>query len=1133
MKIKTYPFNKWRCYLTKIFSILALFLLLPCVSLNAQSQKITITPEQKTLAAAFQTIEKQTKMNIAYNEATTNVKQTINIDIVDKPLSEAMETILKGTNLSYKIQGKQIIIVATPQQAPKKKYAGLILDTENEPVIGASVTLKGNSSVGAITDVDGKFVLDAPEGSTIVISYLGYQPKDITLGSTTSLTVKIEPAAKELSSVVITALGIKREEKALSYNAQQVKSEDLLTNKDANLINALSGKVAGVTVNASSSGVGGASKVIMRGQKGIQQSSNALYVIDGVPMFNQGGSGDTEFGSRGTSEAIADINPEDIESMTVLTGAAAAALYGSNAANGAIVVTTKKGKAGVTNLTISQSTEFRDILVSPKFQNRYGTGLNGAMSQSTNRSWGALLNSSNYTGYNPKNDYLKTGVVATESMTFSTGTEKNQTFASAAAINSDGIVPNNAYNRYNFSFRNTSSFFKDKMTLDVGANYINQNDRNMINQGEYGNPLVTAYLFPRSENWDAIKMYERWIPDRKIYGQYWPGNLRDGTMQNPYWINYRNLKENKKDRLMLNAAISYDIYKWLNVAGRIRIDNSTNKYTEKLYATTNSTLAEYDAQKPEADKGYYGYEIASDKQLYGDLLLNINNLPLADRLFLQANIGISMSNMSQVVDGMRGPLRPDSNESLTIPNVFMAYQMDHANAKYLLGGYDDQMRSIFSSFELGYKSSYYLTFTMRNDWASQLKGPFSNQKSFFYPSVGTSFVLSEIFEMPKQIDFSKLRVSFASVGIPFPRFIANQYYTWSDATKSYDAQSNYPLSNLKPEKTDSWEIGLNVRFLKNFNLDISWYHAKTYNQTIDTQISAGSGYKTWYAQTGSVRNTGVELMLGYENTFDKLYWSTTYTLSSNSNKILELVRNYKHPVSGQIINKDELTMGGLNNAKFILKEGGTLGDLYSLTDFNRDANGDIFVDHNNEVQVVNLLNEGKEAIKLGSIFPKANMAWNNSFSWNNFNLSFLISARLGGIVYSATQANLDLYGVSEASAAARDNGGVYINDGNNFVDAQMWYTKIGNNKGIPQMYTYSATNVRLQELSLGYTFKKNQLLGIGEATVSLVGRNLFMIYNRAPFDPEAVATTGNYYGGIDNYMLPSTRNLGFNVRLKF
>lgn len=1017
--------------------------------------------------------------------------------------------------------------ISAQQTTTSKDYKGIVLDQDDEPIIGASIILKSDSKVGTISDIDGNFTINVPANSVLVVSYLGYQTQEVSVKSDANLRIKLALDAKALSQVVVTALGIKREEKSLSYNAQQINSDELLSNKDPNFINALSGKVAGVTINSSSSGVGGASKVVMRGQKGIAQSSNALYVIDGVPMFNAGGGGGVEFDSQGATESIADINPEDIESMTVLTGAAAAALYGSNAANGAIVVTTKKGKVGKTNITFSQTTEFRNAFEMPEFQNRYGTGLNGIPSEATNRSWGARLNASNTIGYDPKSDYLKTGVVSTEALTFSTGTEKNQTYASASAVNSSGIIPNNRYDRYNFSIRNTAKFFEDKMTLDLGASYINQYDRNMINQGEYSNPLLPAYLLPRSQSWDNIKIYEKWNPVRKIYEQNWGPQLQDGTQQNPYWINYRNLKENSKDRYMFNGSISYNILSWLNVAGRIRIDNANNKFTEKIYATSNNTIV------GGSNKGLFGYNTVKDKQLYGDFLVNINNLKLVDYLYLQANMGVSMSNVSQHVDGIRGPLKPDSETSITIPNVFSVYQIDHANASYKLGGYDDKMRSIFGSFELGYKSTYYLNFTMRNDWASQLQGPYSNQKSFFYPSVGTSIVLSEMAPMPKAINFAKFRASFASVGIPFPRFIANRYYTWNSDTHSYDVQSNYPLKNLKPEKTDSWELGLNVRFLKGFNLDISWYYAKTYNQTIDTKISASSGYKTWYAQTGSVRNTGIEFLLGYENTFGKVNWATTYTLSSNSNKILELIKNYKHPISGEIINKSELDMGGLNNVKFILKEGGSLGDLYSIADLKRDDNGDIFIDENGQAQVISLLRGGKSPVKLGSVFPKANMAWSNNFSWNNFNLSFLISARLGGVVYSATQATLDLYGVSEASAAARDRGSVSLNGGTINVDPQMWYTTIGNNKGIPQYYTYSATNVRLQELSIGYTFNKKMLWNIGDATVSFVARNLFMIYNKAPFDPETVATTNNYYQGIDNYMVPNTRNIGFNVRLKF
>jgi hypothetical protein len=337
------------------------------------------------------------------------------------------------------------------------------------------------------------------------------------------------------------------------------------------------------------------------------------------------------------------------------------------------------------------------------------------------------------------------------------------------------------------------------------------------------------------------------------------------------------------------------------------------------------------------------------------------------------------------------------------------------------------------------------------------------------------------------------------------------------------------MYNLKPERTASWEVGLTARFLKHFNFDISLYTAKTYNQTFDPKISVSSGYSTLYVQTGSVRNQGIELALGYRNEWRNSFkWSSNVTFSANRNKITELVDNYEHPETGELITKERLDIGGFGQARFILKKGGSLGDLYSLADLQRDENGNIYVDSNGNVSVNN--NAGD--IKLGSVFPKANMAWRNDFSYKGFNLGFMVSARLGGIVYSATQAALDLYGVSEASATARDNGGVIINSGD-VVNAEKWYNAIGANNGIPQFYTYSATNVRLQEANIGYTFPKSNVWGIADITVSLVGRNLWMIYCKAPFDPETTATTGNYYQGIDNFMMPNTRNLGFNVRLKF
>ncbi len=1084
----------------------------------AQSKKVTIDATNTKLLKILHKIERQTKYLFVYGDEV-DVNQQMTVHAKNQPLSTVLADLFDGTRITYAVDRSNIVLSMRPVvEKHSALVKGLVVDVQGEALIGATVVVKG-TSMGTLTDMDGRFQLNIPEitnQTALVVKYVGYEPQTVTVGNKTTFKIVMQEEANALSEVVVTALGIKREEKALSYNVQQVKSDELLTNKDANFVNSLNGKVAGVNINSSSSGVGGASKVVMRGTKSIAQSSNALYVIDGVPMFNlNDGAGGTEFDSQGSSEPIADINPEDIESISVLTGAAAAALYGSHAANGAIVITTKSGKAGKTSVTVSSNTEFMNVLVTPDFQNEYGTGDLSSSAPVADKSWGRKLTADNNYNYKPADDYFKTGVVNTQTVSLSTGSERNQTYLSAASVQSAGVVPNNKYTRYNFTFRNTTSFLDDKMKLDLGGSYIRQKDQNMVNQGTYSNPLVSAYLFPRGDDWADIKMFERFDTASGYSKQYWP----QGTdqFQNPYWINYRNLSNNNKDRYMFNASLSYDVYDWLNLAGRVRIDNSVNDFTKRLYASTNKTITNG------SDKGFYGITTSKEKQTYADFLVNIDKRFMEDFTF-NANIGASYSDMRYDMLQVEGGI----NNKNGLANVFTVSHLDALTLRRKEMGWREQTQSVFASAELGYKSAYYLTLTARNDWPSQLAGPKSNKKSFFYPSVGTSFVLSEIFELPKQIEYAKVRASYASVGTPFPRNLANPMYAWDDSNKVWRLDTNYPMYDLKPERTDSYELGLSTRFLKGFNMDLSWYCTYTKNQTFDPKISASSAYSTLIVQTGKVRNMGWELALGYKHKWGDFGWQSNYTLSSNRNKIMELVEDYRHPETGVLITKDNINMGGLAQARFMLKKGGSLGDLYSLTELKKDSEGNIYV--NEEGNVMRQKNE--EGIKLGSVFPKANMAWRNSFSYKNFEAGFMVSARIGGIVYSATQAAMDFYGVSQATADARNAGGVLIN-GNNMVDAHGWYNVISAESGMPQYYTYSATNVRLQEASFGYTFPKDMLWGVGEMKVSLVGRNLWMIYNKAPYDPESVATTGNYYQGIDNYMMPSTRNIGFNIRLKF
>ena len=510
------------------------------------------------------------------------------------------------------------------EQANEKTVGGQVLDENGEPVIGATVTVKGTKTA-VVTDIDGKFSFKVPAGSTLVVTYLGYADKEVA-ATGTGMTISMAQDEKTLDEVVVTALGIKRSEKALSYNVQQLGNEDLTTVKSTNFMNSLAGKVAGVNINASSTGMGGATRVVMRGPKSINQSNSALYVVDGVPINNRNnGTAEGIYASQPGGEGIADINPEDIESISVLSGPAAAALYGSAAAQGVIMITTKKGKEGRVSVVVSNSTQFSDVFKMPEFQNEY------ANRPGEVRSWGEK-GGSEFTGFDPEN-FFNTGTNIQNNVSLTVGNGKNQTYASVGTTNANGIMPNNSYDRYNFTFRNSTSFLNDKLTLDFNLNYVKQSDMNLMAQGQYFNPLVALYLFPRGESFDAIRTFEVFDQSRGIYVQNW--NFGDAlSMQNPYWIANRMNRTTKKHRYMINSSLKYQIFDWLDVVGRIRFDRATSKSEDKRYASTINLFAH-------SDYGFYAYSNAVDQSVYGDVMFNVNKS--FDKFSIGANVGGSFS----------------------------------------------------------------------------------------------------------------------------------------------------------------------------------------------------------------------------------------------------------------------------------------------------------------------------------------------------------------------------------------------------------------------------------------------------------------------------------------------------------
>ncbi len=935
-----------------------------------------------------------------------------------------------------------------------------------------------------------------------------YASQAITIGDNKVIKVILQEDTEVLEEVVVTALGIKREQKALSYNVQQVKGDDLTAIKDANFMNSLAGKVAGVNISSSSAGAGGAVRVIMRGTKSLEKDDNALYVIDGVPMFNvNSGSekGGTMSDQPGTNN-VADINPEDIESMSLLTGPSAAALYGSAAANGVVLITTKKGVAGKVKITYSNSTTFSSPFMMPKFQNTYGN-ITGE-----NVSWGNKMDTP--TSFDPA-DFFNTGVNEINGFTFTTGNEKNQTYASVSTTNSTGMLPNNSYNRYNFSLRNTSKFLDDKFTLDLGAQYVIQNNKNMVGSGQYFNPLLALYLFPRGENFEEVQMYERKDEARNIMTQYWPTSIfgSELDMQNPYWIMNRMNNTANKRRYIFNASLKWDIFSWLNVTGRIKVDNSDMDTYKKYYASTNATFTEG------STKGLYRHAKQNDRSFYGDALANISKNFLDDKLSVNANLGASINDMREDIFYYSGGLA-------TIPNFFHVGNIAPNVSKRNESAWHDQTQSVFFSTEFGWDHMLYLTVTGRNDWDSRLA--YSKKMSYFYPSVGLSVVLSEMFKLPEAISYLKVRGSWAEVAAAPSRYLTLMQYTYNDQTNAYEYPSVHYDTNLKPENTKSWELGLNSKFLANrINFDVTLYRSNTFNQTFYVDASSSSGYKQNIVQTGNIRNQGIELALGYTDTFGKVKVSTNITYTLNENKIISLANGAINPDTGEPIEMDYYSKGILGaggGPTLRMTEGGTMGDIYTNQRLRQSPNGYIW----SEKEKVEL--ETTDFKKLGSILPKYYLGWNGNIAWKGLNLGFAFSGRFGGLCISDTQAYLDRYGVSEATAKARDAGGIKINNGT--ISARNYYETISS--AIGTYYVYDATNIRLSELSLSYALPKKWLQNKVNLTVGVTAKNLWMIYCKAPFDPESTSsTTNNFYQGVDFFQQPSARSLGFNVKLSF
>lgn len=1099
--------------LLKVFLCVALCL----GALNVNAQVVTKTFRNEALKNVLKEVKRQTKMSVIYNVDEVNASKRVTATFRATPVREVLNKVLDD-NLDFEIDNQMITIfkrevrqdqVRRNSPETKKTVKGQVLDEKNEPVIGATIRVKG-SNEATVSDVDGNFSINANEGESLLFSYLGCTTKRVVVGKDKNLNIVLTENATELSGVVVTALGIKKEAKSLSYNVQQFNSDALTTVKDANFVNSLNGKVAGVQFSTGASGIGGSTRIVMRGTKSLTGNNNVLYVIDGVPMNDiQGEQPEGIFDGVGqTGDAVAGINADDIESVSVLTGPSAAALYGANASNGVIIITTKKGKTGRVDATYTGSFQFSHPFVMPKFQNQYGSSEAGSYF-----SWGNKLATAS--DYDPS-DFFQTSTNISNNASISVGSDKNQTYLSVGSTNGQGLVHNNNLDRYNLSFRNTTNFLDNRMTLDLSYMLTTTKEQNMISQGQYHNPLVSVYLFPAGDDFSKLGYYERYDTNRNFPIQYWP-YANDMSMENPYWESERELFINHKTRNQLTASLNWKINSWLDLTGRVKYDKSSNRSENKFYASTNLLYAsKYGAYK----------DLREDyTQMFAEAFLKANKYLDGDKWNISGVLGTSFDQNDYDDLGFNGHL-------LGTANIFTFENVDAADAsfkKYQDDSYRTRLESVYATAQTGYRGMAYIDLTAREDWSSKL------EDHFFYWSAGLSGIWTDIFPQIKSeeyLNYFKTRLSYAEVGNePNLPYLKRGGYTINSTTGSPETSKVF-YDDLNPERTKSWELGIDfVMFRNKLKFNATLYQSRTYDQFFNVPMSSSTGYTSIWTNGGRVDNKGIELSAHFNQPLGEVKWETYLTWTLNRNKIKSMLHNWKNPIDGKYYDLLEMYPAATSGYQTRLTEGGTMSDIYVRT-LKTDEHGAIYV--NPESQTVEANPDGNEYYEYaGHATPNYNLSWGNSFSWKGLTFSFLFNYRNGGVVVSETQAILDYYGASEATQNARNGSGAIVNGKG--IPAQTYYQIVGNpSKTIDSQYVYSATNLRLSELSLGYDVPINKTVKwIKEMNISFIAHNLWMIYCKAPFDPELTSNTGTYYQGIDYFMQPSLRTMGFSVKLKF
>ena len=1099
---------------------------------------------------------------------------------------------------------------ATSNVQQKNVLKGRVIDATGEPAVGAYVIVVGTST-GTTTELNGSFTLkNVKPGASIKVSLIGYKSQTVKWDGSSELNFTLEEETSNLNEVVVTAMGITRKASSLTYSTQMLRSDELMKVQDPNLVNSIEGKISGVTITPSAGGAGGASKITLRGNKSIQGNNAPLIVVDGVPMTNNvRGQANQAYNLTYSSVAegsdpLSMINPDDIESMNILKGANAAALYGSAAANGVVMITTKKGKEGKLDVNFTSNVTFENPLLTPRLQNAYGAEVtSGGL---TLDSWGAKLPGGGaYTASvnaaptiggtrdihlrNSANDdianFFRTGLTANNSVSLSGGTEKIKTYFSVANSHSNGMLESNNYNRNTLSFRQSYNFW-NRVNIDVNANYVQTKTNNRIGGGTVGNPLYDLYTMPRNVdlayyrnhistlgNWQsAERSYFKADPVTGAYTETSGRSQLSGPLQewafqtaeknNPYWLLNKNNSVSQDDRFYGNLQGRFDIYDGLAFQARVSIDHSRYSAEGKTYATTWG---------PQAMNDFGTYFLSNNRtnEIYTDYLLSYN------KQIQDWSVSTTAGWVGHVIESTN--VNTYTNASFDTSQSYILKELPTVINRFdpSSGGAGGTTKNTSSNWDkaalftaqVGWKDMVYVDGSYRRDWYRTFRqfSALGTPDNYGYFGFGANAILSSLFNWKDE--YVKYRVSYSEVGNSIPNVLFNSVTidprTGAASVLGYN--NFWPI----PEKTRSFETGVETQFFNNrLNVDLTYYNAAMHNSYLT--IAASNG-KSQPVNSGIIRNQGIEATVGYDwnNLIPGLRWKTSVNVSYNHNRVEKTYVEDGH-------NKEmALTVAG-GKVQVNYKVGRPYGEMYVndytrwRDDVYRDENGglnsegrgklihkagDIYINDQGQPsfdgkkRYVNSagnvrVDKGGErfGLNVGNMNSNVQLSWSNTFFYKNFSLYFLVNGRIGGKVVSLTEGYLDRLGVSERTGEARRHAeatglkaadgswGLAINEGRDIVNGRKYYEAVGSSSAID--YIYDATNFRLRELSLGYNWRN--LLGEGKnLSVSVIARNLFFIYKKAPVDPDISLSTANGLGGFEIFNLPSARSFGVNAKLNF